>query len=103
MEIKIKKEFDNVPLSRKEIECYITSTEGTPSVKEVTTEVSKSMNLNPERVVVVKLEQLFGTRGQIAHIHYYTDEEKMRRYEPKHLLERKVKHASEKQEEGASQ
>lgn len=104
MEIKIRSETENSTLSRKEIECYITSTGSTPSIKEVTTEVSKKMSMNPDLVVVVKLEQPFGTRRQIAYIHYYEDEKKMRRYEPKYLLDRKAKRtAAEKQEVKASE
>ncbi len=101
MEIKIKSETENSALSRKEIECYITSAGSTPSIKEVTTEVSKKMNMDPDLLVVVKLEQPFGARRQIAYIHYYKDEKKMQRYEPKHLLERKAKRSAEKKEDEA--
>ncbi|MCL5008020.1 MAG: 30S ribosomal protein S24e [Candidatus Marsarchaeota archaeon] len=102
MDIKVKSDVKNELMARREIECYVTSDGATPKVKDVGVGLCKMLNLNPNSTIIVKLQQPFGVRRSIAYAHSYDSEEAMRRYEPKHLIERYSKRNAEKAQEAES-
>lgn len=102
MEIKVKSDVKNELMARREIECYVTSDGPTPRIRDVGVAICKMLNLNPSSTIITKLEQPFGIRRAIAYAHSYDSEEAMRRYEPKHLIERYSKRNTEKAQEAQS-
>lgn len=88
MNIEVIEERANPLLNRKEIEAVIVYESGTPRRDEVREEVAKRYNVEKERVIIEKMESLFGANKARAHIHIYDSVEYARRYERRHVLRR---------------
>jgi len=88
MNIEVIEDRVNPLLSRREVEVIIIYESGTPKREEVREEVAKKYNVEKERVIVEKMESLFGARKARAHIHIYDSIEYAKKYERKHILKK---------------
>ena len=93
MEVNIVSDRENKPLKRREIEFSVDQEGGTPKRDELTREVCKKLNLNPDSTVVVKVDQGFGRKRSTGIAHSYASREALEKTEPKHLLARISKKA----------
>lgn len=90
MNIKIVSEFDNKLFNRKEIKFSIENGEAqTPRKSDVKTELCKKLSLNPDNMVIVKINQEFGSRSLNGHANYYNKKELINKFEPSYILNRK--------------
>ncbi len=88
MNLEIIEDRKNPLLSRREIEAIIIYELGTPKREEVREEIAKKYNVEKERVIIEKMESLFGARKARAHIHIYDSAEYAKMYERKHILKK---------------
>ncbi|MCF3653340.1 MAG: 30S ribosomal protein S24e [Aigarchaeota archaeon] len=88
MNLEIIKDRKNPLLGRREIEAIIIYESGTPKRDEVREEIAKRYNVEKERVIIEKMESLFGTRKARAHIHIYDSVEYAKMYERKQILKK---------------
>ena len=88
MNIEVIEDRVNPLLSRREVEAIIIYESGTPKREEVREEVAKKYNVEKERVIVEKMESLFGAKKARAHIHIYDSIEYAKKYERKHILKK---------------
>lgn len=101
MDIQIKTDNDNKFMQRREIEFYVVSDGPTPSTKEVSEELCKKLNLNPDHTVITRMDQRFGVKQLTGYAHYYEDADSMKKYEPAHILERMKKRLQSQPKEGS--
>lgn len=73
MEIKMDSDKMNKLLGRREILLDITYEGATPSRNDIKSESAKKFGLKEENVVIVSIDQLYGTGRSKALIHEYTD------------------------------
>jgi small subunit ribosomal protein S24e len=88
MNLEIIEDRKNPLLGRREIEAIIIYESGTPKRDEVREEVAKRYNVEKERVIIEKMESLFGTKKARAHIHIYDSAGYVKMYERKHILKK---------------
>ncbi|MEM3897115.1 MAG: 30S ribosomal protein S24e [Nitrososphaerota archaeon] len=88
MNIEVIEDRVNPLLSRREVEAIIIYESGTPKREEVREEVAKKYNVEKERVIIEKMESLFGARKARTHIHIYDSIEYAKKYERKHILKK---------------
>ncbi len=88
MKLEILQERNNPLLRRKELDALIIYESSTPKRDDVRKAVAEKYGVDAERVIVEKMESLFGTRSARAHIHVYDTVEDAKRYERKHILKR---------------
>jgi ribosomal protein S24E len=88
MEIQITSNRENKLLERKEIGFSIVQEGSTPSKKEIKEELCKKLNLDPESVIIVKVEQSRGIRVGRGIAHAYPSKELVESSEPEHLVNR---------------
>ena len=88
MNIEVVQERNNPLLSRKELDLLITYESSTPKRDEVRKAVADKYGVEIERVIVEKMESLFGAKKARAHVHVYDTVEDAKRYERKHVLRR---------------
>jgi len=86
--IEVVQERNNPLLSRKELDLLITYESSTPKRDEVRKAVADKYGVEIERVIVEKMESLFGAKKARAHVHVYDTVEDAKRYERKHVLRR---------------
>lgn len=85
MELKIISNTDNKLLSRKEISFSVEQSGSTVTRAEVSKELCKKLNLNPDGMVIVRIDQSFGTRESRGLAHSYENKQTLERYESKKL------------------
>ncbi|MCD6235997.1 MAG: 30S ribosomal protein S24e [Thaumarchaeota archaeon] len=88
MKLEVKDERKNPLLSRHELDALIIYDSATPKRDEVRKLVAEKYGVEVERVIVEKMESLFGTKTARAHIHIYDTVEDAKKYERKHILKR---------------
>ena len=88
MELKIISKKEDKSFSRQDILFSVMQSGATLKRSEVHTELCKTLNLNPESTIIVKMAQRFGARESSATAHSYETKELMERYEPNYLLDR---------------
>jgi small subunit ribosomal protein S24e len=88
MEINVTSNKENKLLNRKEIDFYVIQDGGTPSKKEIKTELCKKLNLDPESVMIVRMDQTTGLRQAHCVAHAYPSKEQVEKFEPVHLMNR---------------
>lgn len=93
MDITITYDRENKVLNRREIGFSIDKQSGTPNKSEISKEVCKKLNLDPECTVVVKVDQEFGRKTSTGIIHSYESKELLQKHAPKHILDRSSKGA----------
>ncbi len=85
---EVKRDWFNKLLNRRELELIIEYESSTPRREEVREFVAKKYGAEKERIIVEKLESLFGTLKAKAHIHIYERPEDALAYERRHILKR---------------
>ena len=106
MEINVSEDRENTVAGRREIEFYISDENITPSKEEAKKALCKKLNLAPDNTVIVRLDQVFGTKKTNAVAHSYKDQKMLKMMEPSYLeerVERKAKKAAKKAEGGAAE
>ena len=88
MNLEIIEDRKNPLLGRREIEVIIIYESGTPKREEVREEIAKRYNVEKERVIIEKMESLFGAKKARVHIHIYDSAEYAKMYERKHILKK---------------
>ena len=86
MDIKSNKE--NKLLGRRDIEFNVVQDGSTPSKNEIKAELCKKLNLNPDSVIVVKVDQSTGVRQGHGFAHAYPSKEMIEKSEPVYLVNR---------------
>ena len=87
MEIKLEKEIANKLLNRREMLLDVTYKGSTPSREEIKDEASRKFNLKHENIVIVSIDQIYGTGMSKVLIHEYGSEE-AKATAQKHVLSR---------------
>ncbi|MCD6126438.1 MAG: 30S ribosomal protein S24e [Thaumarchaeota archaeon] len=88
MNIEVRRDWMNKLLNRRELDLIISYESGTPRRDEVRKLIAEKYGVEIERVIVEKLESMFGTLKAKAHIHIYDTVEDAKRIERKHILRR---------------
>jgi small subunit ribosomal protein S24e len=88
MEINVTSNKENKLLNRREIDFYVIQDGSTPSNKDIKTELCKKLNLDPEAVMVVSIDQTTGLRQSHCTAHAYPSKEQVEKFEPAHLINR---------------
>ncbi len=85
---EVRRDWFNKLLNRRELELIIEYESSTPKRDEVREFVAKQYGAEKERIIIEKLESLFGTLKARAHIHIYQKPEDAVRFERRHILRR---------------
>ncbi len=88
MELSITSNKENKLLGRREIGFNVVQEGSTPSKNEVKAELCKKLNLDPESVIVVKLDQSTGVKQGHGSAHAYPSKEAVEKFEPLYLVNR---------------
>jgi len=88
MNIEVIQDRKNPLLNRRELDILVIYESGTPKRDEVREELSKKYGVEKERIIIEKMESLFGANKAKAHIHIYDSIEHAKMYERKHILRR---------------
>lgn len=101
MELKIESSKENKLLNRKEITFTVEQDSSTAKRDELTKELCKKLNLNPESTIIVRIDQGFGRKESSGVAHSYQSRELLEKYEPKHVLARRLGKKPAKEVAGA--
>ena len=88
MELSITSNKENKLLGRREIEFNVVQEGSTPSKNEIKAELCKKLNLDPESVIIVKVDQSTGVKQGRGFAHAYPSKEAIEKFEPVHLVNR---------------
>ena len=88
MNLEVIQDRKNPLLNRRELDIIIAYESGTPKRDEVREEISKKFGVEKDRIIIEKMESLFGANKAKAHVHIYDTAEHAKRYERKHILRR---------------
>lgn len=88
MNLEIIEDRNNPLLNRRELDVIVIYESGTPRRDEVREEISKKFGVEKERIIIEKMESLFGSNKAKAHVHIYDSVEYAKKYERKHILRR---------------
>jgi len=88
MKIEIAQDKANPLLNRRELDVVISYESGTPKREEVREELSRMLGAEKERIIIEKMESIFGLNKARAHVHVYDAAEHAKRYERRHILRR---------------
>ncbi len=88
MEINITKNWENPLLDRKEITFNISHTGATPSRDEIKNKLVAQLNSRHELVIVDKISTEYGTQNTSGYAKIYSDVERAKEIENKHVLKR---------------
>ncbi len=85
---EVRRDWVNKLLKRRELELIIGYESSTPKRDEVRKFIADKYGVDLQKVIVEKLESLFGTLKAKAHIHIYETIEDAKRFERRHILKR---------------
>jgi len=88
MEINVTSNKENKLLNRREIDFYVIQDGSTPSKKDIKIELCKKLNLDPEAVMIVRVDQTTGLKQAYGTAHAYQTKEQVEKFEPEHLMNR---------------
>lgn len=88
MNMEVMQDRYNPLLNRRELDVVIVYESSTPRRDEVRKAIAEKYGVEVERVVVERMESLFGSRKARAHIHVYDSVIHAKRYERRHILRR---------------
>ncbi len=88
MEVEIAKENDNRLLRRKEIFFRLKHDGGSPSRKDAREALIKTLQCSPNLLVIDWMRSEFGKREVVGYAKVYEDEERLRKIEREHIIER---------------
>lgn len=95
MELKIISDNEDKLLSRREIKFVVEDQSSTTDRYELTKEICKKLNINPEFTLVVRIDQGFGNKESSGIAHSYKSKELLEKFEPAHIISR-IKKSEEK-------
>jgi ribosomal protein S24E len=101
IEMNLEKDVNNKLLNRREMLIRVSHVGATPSREEIRTEASRKFNLKKGNVVIVRIGQIYGSKGSEVVIHEYADEKAMA-IAQRHMLERPKKKGEEDPKAGAT-
>ncbi len=88
MKVQLLNSRKNKALNREELELEVTESKTTPSRKELVERIAETVNSKPERIVIQKIEQPFGTHTNKVFARSYENRETLEKTESKHLIGR---------------
>jgi len=88
MSVETSTQTYNPLLRRREVRAIIEYEDSPPSRKTVAELVAKHVGVPVSRVVLVKMNCLFGSRKVEAHSHIYDKEDDIKIFEKHHVLKR---------------
>ena len=88
MNLEVIQDRKNPLLNRRELDIIIAYESGTPKRDEVREEISKKFEVEKDRIIIEKMESLFGANKAKAHVHIYDTVEHAKKYERRHILKR---------------
>jgi len=88
LNIEVKRDWMNKLLNRRELDLIISYESSTPRRDEVRKLIAERYGVEVERVIVEKLESMFGMLKAKAHVHIYDTVEDAKRIERRHILRR---------------
>ncbi|MCD6341811.1 MAG: 30S ribosomal protein S24e [Thaumarchaeota archaeon] len=88
MNIEVIQDRKNPLLNRRELDLLIAYESSTPKREDVRNALSEKYGVEAERIIVEKMESLFGTNKARAHVHIYDTVDDAKKYERKHILRR---------------
>ena len=88
MNLEVIQDRKNPLLNRRELDIIIAYESGTPKRDEVREEISKKLGVEKDRIIIEKMESLFGANKAKAHVHIYDTVEHAKKYERRHILRR---------------
>ena len=88
MNLEVIQDRKNPLLNRRELDIIIAYESGTPKRDEVREEISKKFGVEKDRIIIEKMESLFGANKAKAHVHIYDTVEHAKKYERRHILRR---------------
>ncbi len=90
MKIEILKEFENLLLDRKELECIIRHPKlGTPTRAEIREKLAALLNVkDKESLVVTKILSEFGISATKIYARVYDSASEAEKMEPSHIIKR---------------
>ena len=83
MEFKIEKQENKPLVERDEIIVKITKIDATPSNAQVQEAIAKLTKKNKDLIVIKKIHQKFGMNECVALAYIYTNQEALKKFEPK--------------------
>jgi len=86
--IEVIQDRKNPLLNRRELDLLIAYESSTPKREDVRNALSEKYGVEAERIIVEKMESLFGTNKARAHVHIYDTVDDAKKYERKHILRR---------------
>jgi ribosomal protein S24E len=103
MELKILSDVENRLIKRKEIAFSVAQDGGTIKRDELAKELCKRLNLHPENVLIVRIDQGYGLKESVGVAHAYENRETLEKYEPKTIIARIAKKAAKPKEGSAGE
>lgn len=88
MNFEVIQDRKNPLLNRRELDLLISYESSTPKRDEVRKMLSEKYGVEVERIIIEKMESIFGTRKAKAHIHIYDTVNDVKKYERRHVLKR---------------
>ncbi|MEM2083566.1 MAG: hypothetical protein QXY18_04660 [Nitrososphaerota archaeon] len=89
--MEILSKYEKPLLKRFEIDFLIKDLDKPLTRKEAIELLSKKLGIDIDRIVLVKIENIFGKPEMKGHCHIYDTPEDKNRFEQKHILERNKK------------
>ncbi|MCS3923043.1 30S ribosomal protein S24e [Methanosalsum natronophilum] len=90
MEIEIKKDENNALLHRRELNFLVNFDGATPKRLDVKKKLAATFDVNPELVVIHRLNNMFGQQQAVGFAKIYEDSPHMQKYEGKYVLTRNI-------------
>lgn len=88
MNLEIIQDRKNPLLNRRELDLLIHYEVSTPKRDDLRKYLAEKYGVEVERIIIEKMESIFGTRKARAHVHIYDTVEDAKKFERKHVLRR---------------
>ena len=88
IKIDIKNQRRNELLKRNEIIFEVSQKKGTPTRNEIKNKISNILNLDIEKVIIIKSKTKTGSLKTIVNAHIYDSVEQLKYVEAKHIINR---------------
>lgn len=86
MEVKIKEKNENKMINRIEIKFEVYYEQAPPTRMQIRDEIAKQMSVNPNLVIIRKMNNVFGIRKNVGTAHIYPDDATLKKYVSKYVL-----------------
>ncbi len=78
LSINVEKDMTNKLLKRREIYCTVSYEGATPSRKALKNAIVHKLALDPNTVVIVKIDQAYGSKASKVVVHAYADKDSVK-------------------------